>query len=565
MSYNGRESGSINGRQPPLGQYVEDADYVVYKENGTIKAKRGEDGSVAFSGSDPASVINDCISALSSGGSIYIKQGQYNILSTIEYTNDNVTIIVGSGATVKMDADGSFKELTGDQDVTRRPAFYALSQANIQLINRGVIDANNTNISNALASFMDSVSKGVFYNTGEVVDVSDGLWFVDCEQTLVEGWLSTDLEHALVVDEGGRKNRYMNLYAEGAGTKTETMDFNGHNQYCWAVNIFGKDLSDQVVDVDECSNLLLANIFHWSETNEPDNILHFSSGGTGARYTDKTSPTDSNGHTVVNVYGVSSGVALLYDQVDDTSTFQNNTFVNLHLESTGDRTIRIVNGASNGIQDIFLEGIIKNSSGTDAIMIDGAPASNVYVDLLIKGAGRYGFLTIDINNLQGKILQQGAYHGVGILADGDNTIQGQQLRVLAEGTNGQGLRLETRDTATLRRCSYFVTLVNNNNGIYTDTDAGTTMKDITIQGVSLGNTDYDVSLAAQCEGIDLQNLQYETGNALAYQGYDSAPTAGLGRVVVASPNWDPDGDGNGELVMYDGSAWQEVADLPNYT
>jgi len=34
---------------------------------------------------------------------------------------------------------------------------------------------------------------------------------------------------------------------------------------------------------------------------------------------------------------------------------------------------------------------------------------------------------------------------------------------------------------------------------------------------------------------------------------------------LASPSWDPDGDGNGEVVCYDGTAWNEVVDLPNYT
>jgi len=47
--------------------------------------------------------------------------------------------------------------------------------------------------------------------------------------------------------------------------------------------------------------------------------------------------------------------------------------------------------------------------------------------------------------------------------------------------------------------------------------------------------------------------------------FDSAPAHEVGKMVLASPTWDPDGDGNGELVMSDGSAWQEVVDLPNYT
>jgi len=49
------------------------------------------------------------------------------------------------------------------------------------------------------------------------------------------------------------------------------------------------------------------------------------------------------------------------------------------------------------------------------------------------------------------------------------------------------------------------------------------------------------------------------------KAYDSAPSHYNGRIVLASPAWDPDGDGNGEIVCSDGTAWNEVVDLPNYT
>jgi len=72
MSYNGRESGSINGREPPLGQYVETADYVIFKEDGVIKAKNGEDGSIEFSDSEASNVFQ---SAFNNGKIVYVKGG----------------------------------------------------------------------------------------------------------------------------------------------------------------------------------------------------------------------------------------------------------------------------------------------------------------------------------------------------------------------------------------------------------------------------------------------------------------------------------------------------------
>lgn len=47
-------------------------------------------------------------------------------------------------------------------------------------------------------------------------------------------------------------------------------------------------------------------------------------------------------------------------------------------------------------------------------------------------------------------------------------------------------------------------------------------------------------------------------------GVDAAPSSpSLNDEAVATASWDPDGDGNGEKVIYDGTAWQEVADMPN--
>jgi len=92
MSYNGRESGSINGRQPPLGQYIENARYVVFKDGDVIKVKSGKDGSIDFSGTDASTVIQNAIDALgTAGGSLFFKKGTYTLEPTKTKTLDGAT------------------------------------------------------------------------------------------------------------------------------------------------------------------------------------------------------------------------------------------------------------------------------------------------------------------------------------------------------------------------------------------------------------------------------------------------------------------------------------------
>jgi len=87
------------------------------------------------------------------------------------------------------------------------------------------------------------------------------------------------------------------------------------------------------------------------------------------------------------------------------------------------------------------------------------------------------------------------------------------------------------------------------------------------------NEDFDIvydSGTDRLEIVDAVNgvnlLQFIKNEGMVHAlALDSAPAHEVGKMVLASPTWDPDGDGNGELVMSDGSAWQEVVDLPNYT
>lgn len=69
---------------------------------------------------------------------------------------------------------------------------------------------------------------------------------------------------------------------------------------------------------------------------------------------------------------------------------------------------------------------------------------------------------------------------------------------------------------------------------------------------------------ALSSGFFMADGSYAHGNepAIPHNAPPTSPTVGM--VALASANWDPDGDSNGEKVIYDGS-WQEVADMPNLT
>jgi len=81
----------------------ETASYIVSIEDGVVKAKNGHTGKVEFSDSDAATVIRQAIGGLPiEGGSIFFKEAEYGIATTIEPPpNKRVDIVATGGAVLK--------------------------------------------------------------------------------------------------------------------------------------------------------------------------------------------------------------------------------------------------------------------------------------------------------------------------------------------------------------------------------------------------------------------------------------------------------------------------------
>ena len=83
------------------------ASYIVYRDGPTILARNGDTGQNDYSGTDAATVIQNAIDALpTTGGTIFIRAGSYDITSTIilkdcvELEGENVGYVVPAGGTV---------------------------------------------------------------------------------------------------------------------------------------------------------------------------------------------------------------------------------------------------------------------------------------------------------------------------------------------------------------------------------------------------------------------------------------------------------------------------------
>ena len=86
--------GAGSGTNPPgtTGPLPEFANYTLYLNGTTINARNNSTGLIDFSGTDAAVVINSTLANISStGGTLYFKNGVYNLNSATQETNSGCT------------------------------------------------------------------------------------------------------------------------------------------------------------------------------------------------------------------------------------------------------------------------------------------------------------------------------------------------------------------------------------------------------------------------------------------------------------------------------------------
>jgi hypothetical protein len=130
-------------------------DYVIFQDNGLVKAGNGASGSVDFSSVNASLVLNQ---AIAKGNSVYIKSGNYTLSTDIRLINKKNMRVVSDGAT--MIANGNKLLIKGDN--------YTSSQNNLV---SGLTIINGTlRIEN---SFRTTVSDMAFVNCSTALELAN--------------------------------------------------------------------------------------------------------------------------------------------------------------------------------------------------------------------------------------------------------------------------------------------------------------------------------------------------------------------------------------------------------
>jgi len=149
---------------------VAPASYVVENCSGTITAYHCITGSIDYSGSDAATVIQQAINALSSGGLIFIREGTYVLTKTIlipsyvTLTGCGSSTVLKVGNSANIDAIQNSDMTNGNTKITVRSLRIDGNKAN-QAPSTSFV-AMGIHFTNATDSLIDSVAAENCYDRG---------------------------------------------------------------------------------------------------------------------------------------------------------------------------------------------------------------------------------------------------------------------------------------------------------------------------------------------------------------------------------------------------------------
>lgn len=373
------------------------ASYIIYISNSKIKAMNGNTGMIDFIGTDAASVIQNALDALYTGGKIFIKEGTYMIDSAIKIRRkgrfEANTIIEGESLATELKLDsGNTNDIIKITD--------DLGTSNF-IIRNLKLNGNKSNCP----------SGGIGINLGTKI------WNV-----LVENIYITDCQNYNIYANGGTTVTFRkihtvysntgNLYSKGKNYRYDDIitEFGAANQ--WAA-IIGNDAGTLTnIYVENCDYGLYLNGFDNSHaegiltsaiTKNYDLKIDYSSNATISGM--HLGRADLNGYLVIDKYA--SDITIIgegYTNVTDLAV--NTRFIGANrsyitrsnvisdpfvIDSIGIKEITISHGLSiiPRVQDCYInvvENTIVDDWGFDLLKIISTDKTNVIVKINITKA-----------------------------------------------------------------------------------------------------------------------------------------------------------------------------------
>ena len=436
--------------------------------------------------------VYDALATLPAGGGVVVIEAGYACQETqpIVIGQDDITIIIESGAEWKAgDDDDDYTSFVDAQGSTWKIFVYNNEYDNFNLINRGVI-----NINEGAQGVVVRNSENSHYNGygGLIKDGHDGIIYVDVDRCTVRGLYVSACTGGAFGAEGMQYSRIYDVvgFADGE-TLDDVVDFNAYCRYNEVVNVTGYNMVEEIVDINASPDNTFRNIRAFGTI--PRRILNMTD-TSGTRLTTRTPLTNSSNNKIIGVYGQASLEAIkIYGVAKNVSITE---FI---VGSTSDSLSVIYAISATGDNDgLTLRGMITNGVYTGLkILANSGANTNINLDLQIAGVTAGWAANIDYcNNLSGKITVESCSSGI-IIGSNCNYAN---MALIARACTYDGIELGTQFSnfnIVSRRNNIGLELKNSN---------------ITVRGLSEGNTTNDLVTTSTATSIDVDNLVYDSSS-----------------------------------------------------
>jgi hypothetical protein len=382
-------------------------------------------GVESFEQTDSAADIN---SSLSQSGVYVFRPGTHSVDDNLDITANDVSVIISSGATVEFPSSTSANALTDDQGSTHTFVFRSTGNNRVEIINRGTINPNNSNVAGADGILMRDGSdcEVIFEGRGKIDDTGDGLWVVDCDGFESNGVDVTNPFGSAIAAEGCTDSAFKNTRCVGG----EAVDLNAYCDNCTVDYAVGVDSDEEVVDVNESPRTTVRDI---EAKGNCAGVMTLTS-DSGSRFTNETAPGNADECTFDGVKGTVSGIAI---QVSGPNNYHDLTIRGADVESTGNKGMEVSLEGNNVADGLEVRGRIESSSGSHRGVDLGEFVENtgLTLDVTAISNGDRCLSAGDWSQVEGTIRAHGgATNGIVLASGGTRTAEDCELLVHARGS-----------------------------------------------------------------------------------------------------------------------------------
>ena len=190
--------------------------YTVWVDGATIRGESNEDGGTDYSDPDASTVIQNCVTAVAGGGTVFIRDGSYTLTSKVTAVPTGIMRIISDGATLTPPASDYALEVdSGAPDAIEKRCMIS----GLRFNHTGTQTGSGIKIQDSYRTVISDCS---------FEDLDNGIYLTDTTSNWTEGTMGYSLQFndcsgaAIKFEQGTGGGSFANSHFTGVGVEMRT-------------------------------------------------------------------------------------------------------------------------------------------------------------------------------------------------------------------------------------------------------------------------------------------------------------------------------------------------------